>query len=178
MNHTNLLKIAAAVSSAILMLTPKGALADVSASVISYAASQVALSGAVRIGTVVTAFTFLPGLWASASYRLECSEANIRPALYGEQSGTNNGIVGPRLLVVTSPYVYPTEMALPGWGAVKQGTSFECVHYYSGAARTNLLPIGSGGASFPLGGDSWSQSDSLIFDVVKPGGINGGGCIP
>jgi hypothetical protein len=164
--------------AAAFFANPTPARADLSAHVMAAAPSQVALSGSVRIGTLVDAYTNLNSLWASISFRVECSDLHIRPALTGDQAGTNNGFLGPRHITLTSPEVYTSDLPLPGWSAVTAGTSFDCTHSYSAAAKTSILPIGSGGTAFPLGGDSWSESSFQVFDVVKSGSSGTGGCIP
>jgi hypothetical protein len=178
MNYFMLRAVTTAAVAATFLANPTPALADLSAFVMAAPASQVALSGSVRIGTLVDAHTNLNNIWASISYKVECSDLHVHPGPQGDQAGTNNGFLGPRHLTLTAPEVYTTDLPLPGWSAVTAGTSFDCTHSYSAAAKTSILPIGSGGTAFPLGGDSWSESSFQVFDVVKSGSSGTGGCIP
>ena len=170
--------VTTAAVTASFFANPTPALADLSAHVMAAPASQVALSGSVRIGTLVDAYTNLNNIWASISYRVECSDIHVHPGPAGDQAGTNNGFLGPRHLTLTAPEVYTSDLPLAGWSAVTAGTSFDCTHSYSAAAKTSVLPIGSGGTAFPIGNDNWSESSFQVFDVVKSGSSGTGGCIP
>ena len=153
----------AALFAGLIACNPGLALADIDGSLLAYNASQVGLTGAIRIGTYLEARTNLNAVWGKVSYRVDCSDVNIRPALTGDRSGSNNQLFGPVRITLTAPELYPSVLSLPGWLSVKAGTAFDCVHSYTGEARSNVLPIGGGGATFPLGGDSWSalQVDRL-----------------
>jgi hypothetical protein len=151
--------------------------ADLNAQLRPLPASQVGTGAFVSFGTVVSAHTNLNALWASANYRLECSDPAIRPALTGGRGWSDNGFTGPRSITVTAPEWVPATQALPGWQAVMGGTYFSCVNTQWGAAKTHILPIGSGGSSFPIGGDYWEKTESVTFGVIKPGTSFGGGCI-
>lgn len=174
----NYFKLAASFSALLMALNPGTAFADLTLTVQAYQPHQVQLTGAVKVGTVVAAATNLNNIWASVDWRVECSEGNVRPPIYGSAAGADNGFVGPKQITITSPAVYPTTYALPGWSAIAPGTSFDCVNYYSGAAKTSRLPIGAGGAVFQIGGEEYASSNSLIFDVVKPGNALSSGCTP
>lgn len=151
--------------------------ADLSARLIPLEHSQVGTSGIVRFGTVVTASTNLNALWASANFKIDCSDAAIRPSITGKRGWSDNGIRGPRNIYVTVPEWVPAEQELPGWQAVMGGTYVSCVNTQTGYARTNILPIGSGGSTFPIGGDSWEATTSTTFGAIKPNTGLSGGCI-
>jgi hypothetical protein len=178
MNRMARCQSAVALFAGLIACNPGLALADIDGSLTAYNAAQVGLTGSIRIGTYLDAKTNLNAVWGKVSYRVDCSDVHIRPALTGENSGSNNQLFGPVRVTLTAPQWYPTVLGLPGWLAVKAGSSFDCVHFYTGEARSNVLPIGGSGATFPLGGDSWSTSSSLVFDVIKPGTAGSGGCIP
>jgi hypothetical protein len=171
-------KLTAGVAAALLAVQPGLALADLSAQVIPYGAHQVGFTGEVEIGTLTSARTNLNNIWAGVSYRLECSDPNIRPVLTGGRSGSNNGFLGPKNIDVTAPDWFPSTLALPGWNRVPPGSWMDCVHFYTGTARSNIVPFGGGGTTFPIGGDAWEDSSSLSFTVVKPGTSFGAGCTP
>lgn len=151
--------------------------ADVSARLIPLEHYQVNTTGIVRFGTVLTASTNLNALWASANFKLECSDPHVRPPITGKRGWSDNGIRGPRFITITVPEWVGAEQELPGWQAVMGGTYVSCVNTQWGYARTNILPIGSGGTSFPIGGESWEASTATTFGVIKPGTEFGGGCI-
>ena len=174
MNHRHLY---GGLVAAILTVAMPAARADLIADMVAYQAHQNGLGAGVRIGNAVTAFTNLPGIWASASHRLECHEPNIRPPLAGSRGWSDYGIYGPKSITVTSPTTYTTVVGLPGWNSVMGGTRFDCVFTATGSARSNLLPIGGGGSTNPLGGDVWDESEYQIFSVLKPGNTGTGGCI-
>jgi hypothetical protein len=167
--------IAAAAVSALALSHP--ARADLDADLIPLPAVQVGTSGFISFGTVVTARTNINSIWASANYRIECSDPAIRPALAGGRGWSDNGLVGPRSVTVTAPASLPAVQELPGWQAVMGGTYVSCVHTNIGHAKTNILPIGGGGTTIPLGGDSWEESKQITFGLMKPGTSFGGGCI-
>jgi hypothetical protein len=151
--------------------------ADLRANLLTYQAHQQGLGASVRIGTVVTASTSLPSIWANASFRVECQEPNVRTPITGSRGWSDNGLYGPKTITVTAPTNYTTAMGLSGWNSIMAGTRFDCVFTAEGAARTNLLPIGGGGSTIPLGGDVWNDSDYQVFSVIKPGNLGTGGCI-
>lgn len=151
--------------------------ADLNATLIPLDAYQLGTDGFITFGTVVTARTNLNSIWASASYRIECSDPAIRPALSGGRGGSSNGLLGPRSITMTAPEWLPAVQELPGWQAVMGGTLVSCVHTNTGHAKTNILPIGGGGTTIPIGGDAWEDSKQITFTVMKPGTSFGGGCI-
>jgi hypothetical protein len=57
------------------------------------------------------------------------------------------------------------------------GERFDCTYTASGAAKTAILQIGSGGAGISLGGEIWEETETSTFSMVKPGTKFGGGCI-
>jgi hypothetical protein len=169
--------IAAGIAAAMFSLAAPVSHADIQATLLAVGGYQVGTRGAVSVGAVVSARTNLYGLWAKASYRLECDDYRIRPALTGSRSWTDFRIGGPVSLVVTAPEWAPTELGLPGWENVMTGTFVTCIFTYSGEAKTSLVPLTAGGASFPLGGDSWEATQSLPIGLVKVGSFPGEGCI-
>jgi hypothetical protein len=170
------LTIVAAITIGLLGASAQ-ARADLFAQLRPLPVSQVGTSGIISFGTVVSASTNLNALWASANYRIECSDPNIRPALTGSRGWSDNGLTGPRNIFVTAPEWVPAQQSLPGWQSVMGGTYVSCVNSQWGAAKTHILPIGSGGTSFPIGGDAWEHAMSVTFGVLKPGTSFGGGCI-
>jgi hypothetical protein len=151
--------------------------ADLKANLIPLPAAQVGTDGFISFGTVVTASTNINSIWASANYRIECSDPAIRPALSGGRGWSDNGLWGPRSVTVTAPEWVPSIQELPGWHMVMGGTYVSCVHTNIGYAKTNILPIGAGGTTIPLGGDTWEETKQITFGVMKPGTSFGGGCI-
>jgi hypothetical protein len=175
MNFRNV-GIAACVAAGVMGASAP-ARADLQAYIRALPVFQVGTDAFVSFGTVVEARTNLNALWASGNYRLECSDPNIRPPLTGNRGWSDNGLWGPRAVTVTVPATVPSIQALPGWLTVMGGTYVSCTYTHSGSARTNLLPIGSGGTTIPIGGDSWEESETIAFGVMKPGTSFGGGCI-
>ena len=151
--------------------------ADLQASLSSLGTYQVGTTGIVRFGTLVEAHTNLNSIWASASYRIECSDPAIRPPITGGRGWSEFGLSGPKHIFVTAPQWLPAEQELPGWQSVMGGTYVSCVNTQTGHARTNILPIGGGGTTVPIGGDSWEIVLPVTFGMIKPGTSFGGGCI-
>ena len=151
--------------------------ADLQASLESLGTYQVGTTGIVRFGTVVAAHTNLNAIWASANYRIECSDPAIRPPITGGRGWSEFGLVGPQHIFVTAPALLPAEQELPGWQAVMGGTYLTCVNTQTGYAKTHILPIGNSGTAFPIGGDYWEESVPVTFGMIKPGTSFGGGCI-
>lgn len=145
--------------------------ADINANMITHPAHQIGTSGIISYGVTVVAQTNMNALWASASYSIECSDPKIRPPLQGARGWSDNGIKGPRSIVVTAPAWLPATESLPGWQAVTPGSYVSCVLVARGAAKTHILPIGGGGTSFPIGGDAWDETRSQEFGVLKTGSI-------
>jgi hypothetical protein len=138
---------------------------------------QVSTDAFITFGTVVEARTNMNALWASGNYRIDCDDPHIRPALTGSRGWSDNGFKGPRAITVTVPAVVPSVQALPGWLGVMGGTFVNCTYTHSGAAKNNVLPIGSGGTTVQIGGDNWEESETIFFAAMKPGTSFGGGCI-
>jgi hypothetical protein len=169
--------LAAGIAAATLALAGPCARADLQTTLQAVGGHQVGVSGVVSLGTVVTARTNIRGIWAKAGYRLECDDYRVRPALSGSRGWSDYRLIGPVSIVVTAPEWVPAEMALPGWLSVPTGTFVTCLFTYSGEARTSLVPIGAGGTSIPLGGDSWEASASHTIAVIKTGPFPGEGCL-
>ena len=138
---------------------------------------QVGTDAFVSFGTIVDARTNINSIWAAGRYQIDCEDPHVRPALSGSRGWSDNGISGPRQVFVTVPAILPATQALPGWQSVMGGAFFNCVYTHSGSAKTNFLPIGSGGTTIQIGGDNWEESQSIVFGVMKPGTSFGGGCI-
>jgi hypothetical protein len=160
-----------------LLLSSAPARADLTANLYPLDTYQIQASGIISFGTIVQAHTNLNAIWASANFRIECSDPAIRPALTGSRGWSDNGFTGPRSIYVTVPEWVPAQQELPGWQNVMGGTYVSCVNTHTAYAKTHILPIGSGGTSFPIGGDGWEASRSQSFGVIKPGTQFGGGCI-
>lgn len=177
MNQSFIKAVGAA--AAVMLALSSPAHADLRATLQAIGPSQEGFDGAVRFGTVLSASTTsLGSIWGVASFRIECNNPDIRPALYGSRGWSDNGLVGPRYLVITVPEWLPAREFLPGWDRVMGGDYVVCTYMQSGAARTNLLPFGSGGSTIPIGGDSWEKTEVLPFGLIKPGTVYGGGkCI-
>ena len=165
-----------ALAAVVLMAGPQ-AHADLQANLHMYPVAQVGVGGFVSFGTIVDASTNINSIWASANFRIECSDPKIRPAPHGSRGWSDNGIKGPRSIAVSVPEWVPAIQELPGWLGVMGGALVSCVYTTSGFAKTNILPIGGGGVTIPLGGDSWEETRTQAFTVIKPGTSFGGGCI-
>jgi hypothetical protein len=176
MSHFQKLNTPMLFVAALLAIRPELALADLAASVRPYPAQQIGMTPEIKIGTLTSARTSLNSIWARVAYRVECSEPNIQPPLEGSLAGSNNSLLGPRNIDVTAPPFFPSTMTLPGFTSIPNGGTFDCVHFFTGEARSNVLPFGAGGATFPIGGDAWQESGFLTFTVIKPGTEYGGGC--
>ncbi len=176
MKNTHMKTISLA--AALLSTLAGPARADLNAHLIALDTFQKGTSGTIQFGTVVTANTNLNALWASANFRIDCSEAAIRPAITGSRGWSDNGIQGPRNIYITVPEWVPAEQQLPGWWNVMAGNYVTCVNTQTGFAKTHILPIGGGGSAFPIGGDYWEHTKTTTFGVMKPGTSYGGGiCI-
>jgi hypothetical protein len=151
--------------------------ADLFASLNALPVYQVGTEAFVSFGTIVDARTNINSIWATGSYRIDCEDPMIRPPLSGSRGWSDNGLKGPRRIIVTVPEMLPATQALPGWQSVMGGSFINCVYTHTGSAKTNFLPIGSGGTTIQIGGDSWEESESIVFGVMKPGTSFGGGCI-
>jgi hypothetical protein len=176
MKHTNIKALSIAAAFLSCLVGP--ARADLNAHLIALDTFQKGTSGIIQFGTVVTASTNLNALWASADFRIDCSDPAIRPAITGKRGWSDNGIKGPRNIYVTVPEWVPAEQELPGWTYVMGGTFVSCVNTQNGYAKTHILPIGTGGTAFPVGGDGWEETKTTTFGQIKPGTRDGGGlCI-
>lgn len=174
--NINGLKLGAPIVASLLAFSGP-AHADLYANLHALPAYQVGTDAFVSFGTMVDARTNINSIWAAGRYQLECDDPHIRPALTGSRGWSDNGLWGPRRVIVTVPEILPAIQALPGWHAVMGGTFSNCVYTHSGSAKTNFLPIGTGGTTIQIGGDSWEESQSIVFGVMKPGTSFGGGCI-
>jgi hypothetical protein len=174
--HANI-KNVAGIAAILLALQAPCAHADLEGRLQPLTVQQVGFEGLVRHGTVVEAHTNLNNLVVSGSYRGECSDYNIRPPLTGSRTLSSSAITGPSHLLVTVPRTLPAIEPLSGWDRVMGGARFDCTYTASGAARTAVLQIGTGGTGISLGGETWEESGTTTFSMVKPGTKFGGGCI-
>jgi hypothetical protein len=173
----NIKNLAAGMAALTCALGAPLARADLHATLHSVGGHQVGLAGVVSLGTVVSARTNLSGLWAKASFRLECDDFRVRPALTGSRGWSDYRLFGPVSMVVTAPEWVPQQMALPGWINVPTGTFVTCLFTYSGEARTSIVPLSAGGSTLPLGGDAWEASSVQTIGVLKTGPFPGEGCL-
>jgi hypothetical protein len=171
------IKFAAGIVAALSGLLSPAAHADLIAHMILSPAFQVGTTAVVSFGVTVDAFTNLNSLWASAAYQIGCTDPKIRPAPQGGRAWSDNSLRGPSHITVTAPEWIPGQVSLPGWQSVMAGDYISCVLTARGSAKTNILPIGSGGSTIPIGGDSWDETKQQEFSVVKTGLGFGIGCI-
>lgn len=170
-------RFAALSVASMLSLLSSAAHADLRANMILTPAFQVGTGNVVSFGVTVDAFTNLNSLWASAAYVIDCTDPKIRPSPQGGRAWSDNSLRGPSHITVTAPEWLPAQVSLPGWSMVKAGDYISCVLTARGAAKTNVFPIGAGGSSFPIGGDTWEETKQQVFNVVKTGLGFGIGCI-
>ena len=176
MKHVNI-KSAASIAAMLLALQAPCAHADLQGRLQPLTIAQVGFEGLVRHGTVVEAHTNLNNLVVSGSYKVECSDYNIRPPLTGARTLSDSGITGPTHLLLTVPKTLPATEPLSGWDRVMGGARFDCTYTASGAAKAAILQIGTGGTAISIGGEVWDESGTITFSMVKPGTKFGGGCI-
>ena len=169
-------KLGAAIAAAVIGLNSP-ARADLQAKLTAIPVYQVGTGGFVSFGSVVSARTNLPSIWASASYQIDCSDPQVRPPLKGGRGWSDNQLFGPSSVTVTAPEWLPAIQELPGWQTVMGGTYVSCVYTTTGFAKTNVFPISGGGTTISIGGDQWEDTQSISFGVMKPGTSFGGGCI-
>jgi hypothetical protein len=151
--------------------------ADLQTGLYSLTTKQQGFEGFVAHGTIVEAHTNLANLWAFGTYRLECANPRLRPALVGSRGWSDNGLLGGKHIIVTVPKSLPAVERLPGWDSLAKGTRVDCVYFSTGTAKTSILPIGNSGTTVGIGGDEWHDSLTTVFTVIKPGTEDGGGCI-
>lgn len=132
----------------------------------------------VRLGHVVTARSSMISVAVGGTFRVTCPSSYTAP-IEGGNSVSQTGWP-PNVLSVEVPAGWlPTERELPGFSNVPGGTSLTCTYYWTAAAKEAMYSLGAGGSGIPIGGDAYSRSDSVTFEMYQPGGDddNNNGCI-
>jgi hypothetical protein len=86
----------------------------------------------------------------------------------------------PNVLSVEVPAGWlPAVRELPNFDAVPGGTTLSCTYHWTGVAKEAMYSLGAGGSSMPIGGDAYTQSDTVVFEMYQPGsdGNKSNGCI-
>jgi hypothetical protein len=132
----------------------------------------------VKLGHMVTARTNMISVAAGGTFRVTCP-SSYTSAIEG-QNATPQTDIPPNVLTVEVPAGWlPAERELPGFTDVPGGTSLSCTYLWTASAKEAMYSLGARGTSISIGGDAYTRSDTVIFEMYKPGdsGDKSNGCI-
>jgi len=158
----------AAVAAATVVCGSRSAHAlDMSVQVLSI--SQVpSYTSRVKLGHIVNGRSNMISIAVGGSLRVSCPSAytgTIESQNYRPQTG-----LPPNVLSVEVPSGWlPAERELPGFNNVPGGTTLTCSYFWTAAVKEAAYSFGAGGSSMPVGGDGYTQSDTAVFEMYKPG---------
>jgi hypothetical protein len=134
----------------------------------------------VKLGHMVNARSYMISVAVGGTLRVSC------PSMYtgtieAQNSKSQTGWPPNVLSVEVPPGWLPAERELPGFNNVPGGTSLICSYFWTASAKEAMYSLGAGGSTMPIGGDAYTESDSVTFEMYKPGGNGNGtddnGCI-
>jgi hypothetical protein len=132
----------------------------------------------VKVGHIVNAKTNMISIAVGGSLRVSCP-SSYTGTIEAQNSRTQT-YLPPNVLSVEVPAGWiPTERELPGFNNVPGGTTLTCSYLWNGNAKEAMYSLGAGGAGLPIGGESQSETDTVVFEMYKPGdsGPDDNGCI-
>jgi hypothetical protein len=141
--------------------------------------SQVApFTSRVRLGHIVNARTWMFSVAAGGSLHVGCLSP-YTGTIDAQNAAAQSGAPPNKLSVEVPPGWLPAERELPGFNNVPGGTSVTCTYRWTAAGKEALYSLGAGGTSMPVGGDTITQQDQVVFEMYKPGDSAGddNGCI-
>jgi hypothetical protein len=164
----------AAVAAATLLCGSRNAQA-IEMSVQVLGITQVApYTARVRLGHIVNARSWMFSVAAGGTLRVSCLSP-YTGTIDAENSAPQTGVPPNVLSVAIPPGWLPAERELPGFNDVPGGTSLSCTYRWTAAAKEAMYSLGAGGSSMPVGGDVYTQKDTVTFEMYKPGGGGGDG---
>jgi len=131
----------------------------------------------VTLGHIVTARTYMISVAAGGTLRVTC------PSPYTGTIESQNMVpqtdIPPNVLSVEVPAGWlPAERELPGFNDVPGGTSLTCAYTWTASAKEAMYSLGVRGAGIPIGGDVYTRTDTVPFEMYQPGGSGkDNGCI-
>jgi len=158
----------AAVAAAILLCGSRSAQAlEMSVQVLGI--SQVAPNTSrVRLGHIVNGRSYMISVAVGGTLRVSCPSSYT--GTIEAQNSKSQTILPPNVLSVEVPAGWlPTERELPGFNNVPANTTLTCSYFWTAAAKEAMYSLGAGGIGIPIGGDAYTQADSVTFQMSKPG---------
>jgi hypothetical protein len=174
----NSFAFAALVAIALLCTSRDAPALDLGVQVIG--TSQVGFTSRVRLGHIVTARSYMISVAAGGTLRVTCP-SSYTGTIEGQNALAQTGWPQNVLSVEVPPGWLPAERELPGFNNVPGGTSLMCAYVWTASAKEAMYSLGAGGTGIPIGGDVHTKSDTVTFEMYKPGNNNGedrGGCLP
>ncbi len=169
--------IFAGVAAVTLLCTSHNAQA-IEMSVAVLGINQVDFTSRVKLGHMVTARTYMISVAAGGTLRVSCP-STFTGTIEAQNSAPQTGIP-PNVLSVEVPAGWlPAERELPGFNNVPGGTTLTCAYYWTAVAKEAMYSLGASGSSLPIGGDAYTRSDTVTFEMYQPGsgGDKSNGCI-
>jgi hypothetical protein len=130
------------------------------------------------LGHMVTARSNMISVAAGGTFLVTCP-SSYTSTIQG-QNFVPQTYLPPNVLTVEVPGGWlPAERELPGFNNVPGGTSLSCTYRWTASAEEAMYSLGAGGSSMPIGGDVYTRSDNVTFEMYKPGssGADDNGCI-
>jgi hypothetical protein len=132
----------------------------------------------VKLGHMVNGRTYMISILVGGSFRVTCP-SSVTGTIEGQNYAPQT-LLPPNVLTVGVPAGWlPAERELPGFINVPGGTTLTCSYYWTASAKEAMYQLGAGGSGIPIGGDTYTQSDTRVFEMYMPGGDadSDNGCI-
>jgi hypothetical protein len=132
----------------------------------------------VSLGHLVTARTNMISVAAGGTLRVTCPSPHT--GTIEGQNAVPQTDIPPNVLSVEVPAGWlPAERELPGFNNVPGGTSLMCAYTWTASAKEAMYSLGVRGTGIPIGGDAYTQQDTVSFEMYKPGSSDedNNGCI-
>lgn len=128
---------------------------------------QVGTTSSVRLGHAVTATTDYNRLTAGGSFAVSCLDPHTGP-ITGQNSLSDNGLLGGRQVYVEIPPGVPATRSVPGFESVSFGVTISCLYQWTAFAVDEGYSIGSDGIGIPGGTSETRRADTITFTMLRP----------
>jgi hypothetical protein len=171
MNSTLSLRVLAAFSAALILVSPREASAVQLDTVVSNI-HQIGTSAGVSLGHTAIGYTNYNRITVSGAYTTGCASAVMMPTT-GQRTLTREEIVGGFGLITTIPDRVPAVVDMPGFQLLAPGSRIACTYNWTTKAVESSYSVGIPGFGSQTGAGERAQGGTWPFMMVVPAASGG-----